>query len=505
MAKVLNTQTISTPISKLVELPSNYIINGQFYNKVDMSPSPLDFGFYETSSNCEMIVNKAAFNGCSLAAKINQGTIPDSFDSNVSYCVKPGIYNHSDNNSYTIFFKTEKNGNDVRIKTYKWKGDASSKQCFGDIIDQDENYLYVSIMCENYKTLVFRLDKETMSASGIYDLGAGKYISVVKSTDMYIYIAVTGANNYFVITKYNKVAGTATIIKDDTGISGGYSSQCIIAKHPANSNIFYAVRDGFMLNNLHHSLIKQYVLDLNTDTVGATYVDMNLAGLSFGVSIPTIDNSINAMNELFTFVDNDKNYITYVRYGEGITNTNSFMLTFEIINDTEFKLVQETKFSPVNFRMCLGANNNKTLLLGNDGQVRFYTWNSYSKKFENTSTIVKSISMIGCDIDGNILVQYADSSVDMYSEVMALSVTANLEKEFYEYNGSDIASNVIAFAQNYNGEFTSTNIKLTLIGPAVFTATNDNVLTLTTSNISANILPITIKNSGYVRVTVEML
>ena len=204
-------------------------------------------------------------------------------------------------------------------------------------------------------------------------------------------------------------------------------------------------------------------------------------------------------------VDNDKNYITYVRYGEGITNTNSFMLTFEIINDTEFKLVQETKFSPVNFRMCLGANNNKTLLLGNDGQVRFYTWNSYSKKFENTSTIVKSISMIGCDIDGNILVQYADSSVDMYSEVMALSVTANLEKEFYEYNGSDIASNVIAFAQNYNGEFTSTNIKLTLIGPAVFTATNDNVLTLTTSNISANVLPITIKNSGYVRVTVEML
>lgn len=505
MARVLNAQTITTPVSKLVELPSNYIINGQFYNKTDMSPSPLDFGFYETSSNCEMIINQAAFNGCGLAGKVNQGAVPDSSNSNISYCVKPGVYNHTDGYVYTIFFKTEKYGNDVKIKSYKWKGDAASKQCFGNILDQDETYLYVSVICENYKTLVFRISKETMTASGVYDLGENKYVSLVRTTDMYIYLAVTGANNYFVVSKYNKVAGTATIMKDDTGAAGGYSSQCIIARDPKNPNIFYAIRDGFMLNSLHHSLVRQYILDINADTVGAAYMNLDLTSLSLGASIPTIDNNINTMNELFIFTDNGKTFMTYVRYGEGITTENSFMLTFEFVNDTEIKLVQEINFAPVNFKMCLCANNNKTLLLGNDGQIRFYTWNSYSKKFENTSTVVQAISMIGCDIDGNILIQNNNSSVDMYSTVMAISVTANLENEFYEYNGSNIASNVIAFAQNYNGNFVSTNIKLTLVGPAVFTATNDNVLTIPTSTMSPNVLPITIKDSGYIRVTVEML
>ena len=505
MARVLNTQIISTPISKLVELPSSYIVNGQFYNKVDMSPSPLDFGFYESSNKCEMIINQSAFSGCDLAGKTTNGAVPDSSNSNISYCVKPGIYNHTDGYTYVIFYKTEKYGNDVKIKSYRWKGDRASRQCFGNIIDQDDSYLYVTITCEDYKTLIFKLNKETMAESGTYEFGANKYVSVVRSTDMYIYLAVTGASNYFVITKYNKVAGTATIIKDDTGASGGYSSQCIIAKHPANPNVFYAVRDGFMTNSLHYSIIRQYILDINTDTVGTTNLDMDLFGLSFGASIPTIDNKVNVMNELFTFTDNNKTFMAYVRYGEGVTISNSFMLVFEFISDNEIKLIQETKFSPIIFTMCLPANNNKTLMLANNGQVRFYSWNSYSKKFENTSTVVKAISVVGCDIDGNILIQYEDSSVDMFSEVMAINVSANLESEEYEYNGVDIASNVIVYAQNYNGEFVSTNVKLTLIGPAVFTATNDNVLTLATSTMSPNILPITIKDSGYVRVTVEML
>lgn len=505
MARVLNTQTISTPISKLVELPNNYIINGQFYKKVDMSPSPLDFGFYESSSKCEMIINQSTFTGCNLAGKVISGAVPDSSNSNISYCVKPGVYNHTDGFSYVIFFKTEKYGNDVRIKSYKWKGDVASRQCFGNILDQDETYLYVTVTCEDYKTNIFRIDKETMTISGLYDFGANKYVSTIRATDMYIYLAVTGANNYFVITKYNKVAGTATIIKDDTGASGAYSSQCIIAKHPTNPNMFYSIRDGFMANSLHHSIIRQYILDANTDTVGATNISMDLSGLSFGASIPTIDNKINVMNEIFTFVDNDKIFLAYVRYGEGISINNSFMLVFEFINEVEIKLIQEAHFSPVAFKMCLSANNNKTLILGNEGQARFYSWNSYSKKFENTSTVVKAISMIGCDIDGNILIQYEDSSVDMYSSVMAINVTANLENELYEYDGSDITSNIIAYAQNYNGDFVSTNIKLTIVGPAVFTATNDNVLTLATSSMSPNILPITIKDSGYIRVTVEML
>ena len=133
MAKVLNSQTISSSISKLVELPNNYIINGQFYNKTNMSPSPLDFGFYPSSSKCEMIVNKMVFPKCDLAAKTTQGILPDGSSSNISYCVKNGISNHSDGYSYVTFFKTEKFGNDVKIKSYTWKGDSASKQCFGNI------------------------------------------------------------------------------------------------------------------------------------------------------------------------------------------------------------------------------------------------------------------------------------------------------------------------------------------------------------------------------------
>lgn len=505
MARILNGQYVNGPISKLVELPSSYIINGQFYNKIDMSPSPLDFGFYQTSTYCEMVVNQTAFTGCDLSGKITQGAIPDSSNSNISYNVKPGVYNHLDNFPYTIFYKTEKNGNDVRVKSYAWKCDAINKQNFGNIIDQDDNFLYVCVIGEGYKSLVFKLDKETMLASGIYDVGADKYVSVVRVTDMYIYLAITGANNYFVISKYNKNSGVATIIKDDTGATGGYSAQCIVAKDPVEPNTFYAIRDGYMQNNLHRSIIRKYVLDISSDTVDAIYMDMDLTGLTYGASLPNIDNKTNVMNELYTFIDRGISYLVYLRYGEGLTMANSSMFVFEFINSTTLKLVQETNFTPVTFNMALTISGNKALMLGNNGQVRFYSWNSTSKKYEHTASIVRPISIMGCDIDGNVLIQYQDSSVDMFSSVIAISLTANLEKEYYEYNGHDIASNAIVFAQNFTGEFISTSVKLTIIGPAVFSATNEKILTISTSNVNPNVIPITIKDSGYVRIAIEMI
>lgn len=505
MAKILNTQAIGGSISKLVELPSNYIINGQFYKKTDLSPSPLDFGFYSTSTNCEMIVNKVAFEGCNLAGKITSGSVPDSSQSNISYSVKSGAYNNPDRYAYTTFFKTVKNGSDIKITSYSWKCSAESSKSFGQIVDQDEKYLYVVLMGEGYQSLITRLDKNTMTASGTYNAGSDKYISIIRTNDSYVYAAITGANNYFAVVKYNKIAGTATVIYDDTGISGGYSSQCIIAHHPNDKNTFYAIRDGFMQNNLHRSVVKQYVLDVNTDTVGTTYVDMDLSGYTQGVSIPTIDNSVEVMNELYIFTDNGTKYLVYIRYGKSVSIANSSLLVFEFLDDTSIKLVQEVNFSPIKFTMSLTANNGKTLLLANNGQVRFYSWNSVSKRYEHTSSVVKAIGLIGCDIDGNILIQYADSSVDMFSTVMAIGVSANLEKEQYEYYGSDLTSNVIAYAQNFNGEFVATNARLTLIGPAVFTSTDTAEIEITTSTVNPTILPITIKDAGYVRVIIDLI
>lgn len=173
--------------------------------------------------------------------------------------------------------------------------------------------------------------------------------------------------------------------------------------------------------------------------------------------------------------------------------------------EDDFKLKQELNFAPIGFTMQLLANNNKTLVLANNGQLRFYTWNSYSTQFEHTSSIVKPLACIGCDIDGNILVQYEDTSVDIYSTVMAINVTALLENENYSYEGNDIATNAIVYTQNFSAQFVSSNIKLTLIGPAVFTSTGENKMSLTTSSVGPNILPVTIKDSGYVRIAVELI
>lgn len=506
MAKILNNLTITSPVSKLVELPNNYVINAQFYNKTDISPIPLTFGIYPSSTRCEMATYKNSTHTGQLPVKVTNGVVPDSKDSSITYTVKPGSYNHTDGYAYSYLYKTQKdNFNNVTITSTKFNSDNGSEYSSIDIVDQDDTYVYVRFIGDGYKSYITRVEKESFTQSGLYDLGADKYVTLIKATEMYIYFAVTGLNNYFTVVKYNKIAGTGTIIKDDAGTTGGYTNHCIIAKDPTNDSIFYAVRDGFMLDSLHRVVIKKYVLDINTDIVDSSYVSLDLTGLTWGASIPMADNKNTIMNELFIFTDKDKKYLVYSRYGKAITVQNSSTFVFEIKTEDEFVLKQEMNYTPIGFTMQLLANNNKTLILANSGQLRFYTWNSHSTQFEHTSSIVRPLSCIGCDIDGNILVQYDDTSVDIYSTVMAINVTAVLEKENYEFEGNAVATNAIVYTQNFSAEFVSSNVKLTLIGPAVFTATGENKMDLTTSSVGPNILPITITDSGYVRIAIELI
>lgn len=500
MAKILNKSTITTPICKLVELSSDYSINGQFYNKTDMSPRQLVFGAYQSSNVCEMATYKNRANLGAFPIRVDNGMVADDKNSQITYTIKPCV---DTSNKNTYVYKTVKDeyGN-VTITTASY---ATTTYSSANIIDQDDVFIYVSFISDAHQSTISKISKDTMTISGVYDFGINKFINVIKADEMSIYIAVTGVNNYFAVAKYNRFSGTVTIIKDDTGKTGGYTNFSNIINDPLDINTFYCIRDGWMLDGMHRVVIKKYVIDSLTDTVDSVYVNLELPGLTWGASMPSADNLLNVMNELILFKDGSKNYVSYIRYGNGISKNNVSLFVFEMMPSDTFLLKQEINFKGYVPSAVMSINNGNVLILSNQTQAMFYTWNKYSKIFEKTSNVSKMITSVASDKNENVFIQYSDTSVDMYSKTMPINIVALLEEETYDYKNVDLQASALVYAQNFSSGFVASQLKLFLIGPAKFTSTGSNVMTVSTSSSAPMSIPVTITGAGYIKISVELL
>lgn len=505
MAKILNSVALKGNISKMIELGDNLIINGHSYDKNTFSPISLDFCPVTVTAFNEMILSQTTYvRSPWIKNKTTNGYIVDNTNPNIYYCVSQS----SLASGGSIIYKLTKDNNAWTMQSFETF--LSTGRALIDIVSQDNQKVYFTVNRDtsaSYSYLGY-VNKATMIGTYININTAN--IKVLKDTDMYIYFATAGvSNSTHYVGKYNKVTNSVTWISTDT-VSSSYYSE-IEPSNMDGEGIFYTVRDGFSFGNTDHFIAyRKNALDINKDTV-------NIATVTVDTSI--LDNkhvfsksSMQICNALYDFTDPNtgKKYMTHIIYNKGtdtitLNSNESAMYTYEIKDENNWKLVSYNKFNPIVYNAILPVLNNQTLMIGYENGCHIYTWDTGTTSYKKVSAFDSPVIAMGCDSNNNLYIQYSDSSIEMVSNVMPVTVFADFNKDVYDYNGEDISTAITVYVKNYQGKYLSTSLQINLYGNCKFTDDSSRIKKITTSNLDVLTIPVTITDSGNLKVAVKAL
>jgi hypothetical protein len=510
MAKILGTNSLNGNVSKLVELGDSFLINGQVYDKNTLSPIPFDFCPILVGANNDMILSKTAYvNSHWYRNRTTNSYLIDSVDPSTCYVAAQSILGITGN---AYVHKLTKNSNGTWTDTQMTDFLTSYFTCV-DLISQDSQKAYFTVNREAGAAYAYigYINKTTMVQTSV-NLGTMGTIKILKDTDMYIYFGTTTmSTTTYNIGKYNKITNAVTWILAETFATGNFFE---IFPSDMNSNgVFYAVRDGLSLGMTdHYFAYRKYVLNTTKDTVVNSTVTVDMSLLPAGKIPFTSPSHLYVCNTLIDFTDSvtGKKYINHLSYNRGtnaiaLTANDSALYTYEVIDENNWKLVSYTNFNPIIYKTVLPVLNNQTLMLAYENGCHIYTWDTGTTSYKKVSSFDIPISQIGCDSNNNLYIQYADSSIEMISNVMPVTIFADFESDVYNYNGTDITTNVVAYVKNYQGHYLSTSLQINLYGNCKFTDNGTRTKTITTSNLDTMSIPVTITDSGNLKVAVKAL
>lgn len=503
MAKLLNNLSVNGNVYKIVELADEYIINGQMYDKSTFVPKPMEFlPVYGKANECSFY-NWMNINCSWSGVRTMNNLLVDSNDSNINWV------NLAPNIPPTLMKQIRSATNGLSTVGYGYSGTAYSDVF--QFVSQTSNKIYAlwNRVYDGYACYICCFDKSTGTFTYQINLGSMK-IRIISENDAFMYIAACGKANSFYIYKFNKTTGAVTTLLDDS--KTGYTNQCIVSEQSVKDTLvtFYASRDSIAKTpGVHQTYIVKYVLDLATEKVTATDVNLDVSLLGSTQFSLISDDSMGVGYELFTLQDGDKQYLSLVIYNLGmnsyLTVTRGAIYTFEMTDADNFKLVDATMHNPILYRGVMPMFNNKLLIFMNETGLSFFNWNTAKKKYEKTSVYQVPTHYMGVDMNNNIWVQQDDTSVDMLANTLPTNVYAIFDKDEYNFAGDDISATLTIYAQNYAGQYLASNLQLSLIGPVKFTDTGKKTRIVTTSNLNTIQIPITITGAGIVNANFKLL
>jgi hypothetical protein len=509
MAKILNSTTVNGNMTKMTELPDKFVINGQVYDKNTYSPIPLDFCPFVVSGNNEMNLLQTAYvNSSWYRNNTTCGYMIDNSDPSTCYIATQGIYGGSGNGAVHKLTKNS-NGTWLDTITANW---GPSYSPFIDLISQDNQKIYYTINRTNSDYSFIGYVNKTTNANSYVNVGKGT-IKILKDTDMYIYFGASNVNALtYSIMKYDKVNNSISILLADTLSQGWYFE--LICSDMDSNGVFYCMRDGLGLGQSTNCVaFRKYILNTTKDTVTISNVTVDYSLLPAGKIQLLSGNSVNITHSLTNFTDPNtgKKYINQLIYNKGTQNGTSLninecaLYTYEIIDADNRKLVSYTNFSPIIYKTFSPVINNQTIMLAYENGCQIYTWDTGTTSYKKVNSFDAPIMAVGIDSNNNLYIQYTDTSIEMVSNVMPVTVFADFECDVYDYKGTDLTANIITYVKNYQGKYLSTSIQLTLYGNCKFTDTGLRTKTITTSNLDKITLPVTITDCGNLRVAVKIL
>lgn len=500
MAKILSSLKVNGNIAKFVETSDNFIINSQMYDKNTFSAKALDFCPITSTNRNEILLRSNVYIDTSwVPSRTEANFITDNNDPNITYVATPGLYG-----TMATIQKITKTTIGYTIASVN-AGSAGYNDIW-QFIGQDNAKIYGTLQ-RDYSTAngsIFSIDKATFAITQA-TINTAIAIRILKETESFFYFSSnTSQHNY--ISKYNKNTGAITTLLDDTMTSAD-NYRCL-STLLGDANEIYFVRDAFATAGVHRIAYRKYTLDSSKDAINT--VDM-VADMTIrpGQSIPFPASSGNIRHELFYVKDNGKTYLNHVIYNNGtplaLTADKSGMYTYEITGANTMKMVSYKEFSPTIYKGMMNMYDNKLLLLGNENGLHFYNWNSATVSFEKTTGIDAPMMAFGADMNNNIYMQYVDSSIEMLSNTLPITIYADFQYDLYTYDGSEIDATLDVYARNFMNQHLNTSIELSLFGPVRFADTGLKKKTVTTSNLNALSLPVIIDGEGILKVNTKII
>lgn|GEM_PF-3255598 len=516
MAKLLGSYNISGNISQLIELQDEYIINGQIYDRNSMSAKGLTFAPVNSAPGNDITVLKTMNVGSKALGRSNRSVLMDETDGNVTW-----ILNHSryaeNSYYYTRLVKITRNGKDTKIEYGNTFSNASDN-IIAEFVAQDDQFVYIAInQTADYSNsnvnCIYRISKINPASTTFQNFGNQTYNVLLQETPTTLYFLTNRMGSVNAFTAYNKTSNSLPTILTESG-TGSTSHSFNSIPAILDDKSFYLVKNGSLFGLGNNYFIKYYTIDVNTNTVNAVNVDVDVKNSPNAKTLLNIvgGSSLNNTSELIYHKDGDKEYITWIRYSTIPTGSSgqlgvnqSFMLTFERVSNTQLKLVSEEYFTGMICRGIITNNGNKFIVTSFDSQLIFWTWDTNNKRFNQVSSFTGNLRNFGIDLYNNILVQENDNSLSLLTNSVPLNITAKYVKDNYDYLGAPINSSINVFAQNFLGQFLSATVELTIYGPAKFSDNNAKKIQVTTTQNGSINIPIVIDDSGILKVTVRAL
>ena len=210
---------------------------------------------------------------------------------------------------------------------------------------------------------------------------------------------------------------------------------------------------------------------------------------------------------LYKDIENNKKYITHFIYcniaGSTIDDKNNKMITYEIIDEDNWKVVDYVNFI-YTYQSILPINNNSIILALKNNGYDIYSWSSVNNKYEIINSVEGAIISAGLDSNNNIFIEKGNTSVDLINKTVPLYLFADFEKEVYDFDYDDINTNIIVYAKNFENKYISTTVQLQLLGNVKFKDDGLKIKTISTTNTEMKI-PVVITGAGRFQVLIKSI
>jgi len=206
---------------------------------------------------------------------------------------------------------------------------------------------------------------------------------------------------------------------------------------------------------------------------------------------------------LLTFIEKRHNYTN-------TDNTLFYGVILWLIDNTNNQLIMlDYKEIPSLIR-CIPYDNNMTEFICHSDNGLYYL----SINYNGQSSSININQFLSGNIDGVMIDEFnrifisdeSKRSIDIVLPSSPVKIEAYIENvDNIEFSGQPIDTNLIVNIYDFKGNRLSKNIKIDIIGSAVFSQNNSKTITITTDNTSDTIIPITITDAGFISISISFV
>jgi hypothetical protein len=501
MAKILDNNSISGSIQKVVETPLGYIINAHYYDKAQMIPKPLKL-FPTLGDIADVSMSqKLMLNHSWIHSSKTQGdtVVTDRYDPTISYVWVMGT---RASNTMRLMKIKESNG-EVTLQTSISYGAIPTTYPFvRAYCGQDVNYLYYIMSATTFHDYFVKIDKITLTQTTIEDYLTYGWSNAIKENSTHIFHASKKRYGTVNIKRYNKTTALNEVFTLGAKTSTLDFGTCYSDTINVSDTEFYTFAPWHNTGTNKFAFTR-YKFDTTQATLATicTEADPTITWGSI-TQLPVFAANLNVKYEPFITTANGKQYLNIAIYEHTISSTPANLTGYGIYtflidmaaNTLTFKsFVQPTVDY---FRGFVGVKNNSFLVCASPTACIFMNFDVANEKFVITDTLSNQPSHIGTDQSENIWIVNALGEVEYLSPFVPTNINVKYELGSYKYEGTDINTYSTINCQNYSGNYIVTNLQLTLKGNGIFTSSGSKTLTVATLSTGDLQVPIKVQGAG---------